>query len=158
MPPHLLTAHTGSHGETGAFWMGGGITTLGAFCAVRKPCVAGCQNGKLCRFWVLAGCTPKERRKPSEQRCVHARRCPEASRPRWDALLCCWFLRYTGKLRGSLSLHPRAERKICCWGCLVFACGVGNSSLVTAVRFLNRCSRRSMRGTCPLEQRSDCRF
>ena len=32
---------------------GGGITTLGAFCAVRKPCVAGCQNGKLCRFWVL---------------------------------------------------------------------------------------------------------
>ena len=31
-------------------------------------------------------------------------------------------------------------------------------SLVTAVRFWNRCSRRSMRGTCPLEQRSDCRF
>ena len=86
MPPHLLTAHTGSHGETGAFWMGGGITTLGAFCAVRKPCVAGCQNGKLCRFWALVGCTPKERRKPSEQRCVHARRCPEASRPRWAAL------------------------------------------------------------------------
>ena len=28
----------------------GGITTLGAFCAVRKPCAAGCQNGKLCRF------------------------------------------------------------------------------------------------------------
>ena len=26
---------------------------------------AGCQNGKLCRFWVLAGCTPEGRRKPS---------------------------------------------------------------------------------------------
>ena len=34
---------------------GGGITTLGAFHTVRKPCVAGYQNGKLCRFWILAG-------------------------------------------------------------------------------------------------------
>ena len=29
---------------------GGGITTLGAFHTVRKPCVAGAQNIKLCRF------------------------------------------------------------------------------------------------------------
>ena len=58
-------AHSGLHGETQAFRTGGGITTLGAFCAVRKPCVAGCQNGKLCRFLALVGCTPKERRKPS---------------------------------------------------------------------------------------------
>ena len=34
---------------------GGAITTLGAFCAVRKPCVARCQNGVLCRFGILAG-------------------------------------------------------------------------------------------------------
>ena len=40
---------------------GGGITTLGAFCAVRKPCVAGYQNGVLCRFWVLVGDAPEER-------------------------------------------------------------------------------------------------
>ena len=46
---------------------------------------AGCQNGKLCRFWVLAGCASEERRKPSEQRCAYARRCSEASRPRWAA-------------------------------------------------------------------------
>ena len=32
---------------------GGGITTLGAFHTFRKPCVARCQNGKLCRFWGL---------------------------------------------------------------------------------------------------------
>ena len=51
------------------------ITTLGLFCTVRKPCVAGYQNGKLCRFWVLAGSAPKERRKPAGQRCVHACRC-----------------------------------------------------------------------------------
>ncbi len=46
---------------------------------------AGCQNGVLCRFWVLAGCASEERRKPSEQRCAYARRCSEASRPRWAA-------------------------------------------------------------------------
>ena len=61
---------------------GGGITTLGAFHTVRKPCVAGYQKGKLCRFWVLAGCALEEHRKPSEQRCAYARRCSEASRPR----------------------------------------------------------------------------
>ena len=46
---------------------------------------AGCQNGVLCRFLVLVGCTPEERRKPSEQRCAYARRCSKASRPRWAA-------------------------------------------------------------------------
>ena len=56
---------------------GGGITTLGAFHTFRKPCVAGYQNGKLCRFWVLAGGAPEERRKPAGQRCAYACRCPE---------------------------------------------------------------------------------
>ena len=56
---------------------GGGITTLGAFHTVRKPCVAGCQNGVLCRFWVLAVGAPKERREPSGQRCAYACRCSE---------------------------------------------------------------------------------
>ena len=69
-------AHKGTHGETGVFRMGGAITTLRLFHTLRKPCVAGCQNGKLCRFWVLAGCTPEERRKPAGQRCAYARRCP----------------------------------------------------------------------------------
>ena len=78
-------AHNGSHGETRGVSDGGAITTLGAFHTFRKPCVARCQNGKLCRFWVLAGCAPEERRKPSGQRCAYACRCPEASRPRWAA-------------------------------------------------------------------------
>ena len=38
---------------------------------------AGYQNGKFCRFWVLVGDAPEERRKPSEQRCAYARRCSE---------------------------------------------------------------------------------
>ena len=33
----------------------GAIITLGAFHTFRKPCVARCQNGKLCPFWVLVG-------------------------------------------------------------------------------------------------------
>ena len=33
-------AHNGPHGETGGISDGGGITTLGAFHTVRKPCVA----------------------------------------------------------------------------------------------------------------------
>ena len=78
-------AHSGLHGETGVFRMGGAITILRPFCVVRKPCVAGTQNGKLCRFWVLAGGAPEDRRKPAGQRCAYARRCSEASRPRWAA-------------------------------------------------------------------------
>ena len=84
-------AHSGSHVETGGVSDGGGITTLGAFHTFRKPCVARCQNGKLCRFCALIRCAPEERREPSEQRCAYARRCSEAPRPRWAALLCLQF-------------------------------------------------------------------
>ena len=66
--PAQRIAHNGTHGETGAVSDGGAITTLGAFHTFRKPCVARCQNGKLCRFWVLAGGSPEERRKPAGQR------------------------------------------------------------------------------------------
>ena len=78
-------AHKGTHGETGAFRMGGGITYPRSVPHVHKHPRAGYQNGALCRFWVLAGGTPEERREPSEQRCAYARRCSEASRPRWAA-------------------------------------------------------------------------
>ena len=84
-------AHSGLHAETGAVSDGGAITTLGAFHTFRKPCVARCQNGKLCRFCALIRCAPEERREPSEQRCDYARRCSEAPRPRWAALLCLQF-------------------------------------------------------------------
>ena len=70
-------AHSGFHGETRGVLDGGAIITLGAFCAVRKPCAAGYQNGKLCRFWALVGGALEEHRKPSEQRCAYACRCPE---------------------------------------------------------------------------------
>ena len=52
---------------------------------VHKHPRAGYQKGVLCRFWALTGCAHKEHREPSEQRCAHACRCSEASRPRWAA-------------------------------------------------------------------------
>ena len=78
-------AHKGSHAETRGVSDGGAITTLGLFHTFRKPCVAGYQNGVLCRFWVLVRCGPEERREPAGQRCAHACRCSEALRPRWAA-------------------------------------------------------------------------
>ena len=139
-------AHSGLHGETGGVSDGGGITTLGAFCAVRKPCVAGCQNGKLCRFWALVGSAPEKRREPAGQRCAYARRCPAGVAAPLGCVIPLLFLsphRWASRFCSAASL---AHRKLS-------AC-----SLVTAVRFLNRCSRRSMRETYPLGQRSGCRF
>ena len=78
-------AHSGLHAETGGVSDGGAIITLGPFRTFRKPCAAGYQNGKLCRFLALVGCVPEERGEPAGQRCAHARRCSEASRPRWAA-------------------------------------------------------------------------
>ena len=52
---------------------------------VHKHPRAGYQKGVLCRFWVLVGCAPEERRKPAGQRCAYACRCSEASRPHWAA-------------------------------------------------------------------------
>ena len=77
-------AHSGPHGETGVFRIGM-VSFPRSVPHVRKPPRAGCQDGKLCRFWVSVRCAPEERRKPSGQRCAYARRCPEASRPRWAA-------------------------------------------------------------------------
>ena len=77
---------------------GGAITTLGAFHTFRKPCVARCQNGKLCRFWVLVGGTPEGHREPAEQRCalmrvaVPRRRSPAGLRNSIDNVMTyCYF-------------------------------------------------------------------
>ena len=78
-------AHNGSHGETRGVSDGGWYHYPRTVPHVHKHPRAGYQNGKFCRFWGLVVGAPKERRKPSEQRCAYARRCSEASRPRWAA-------------------------------------------------------------------------
>ena len=77
-------AHSGSHGETGGVSDGGGITTLGAFRTFTNIPGPGIRTASFAAFGAWSG-APKERRKPSEQRCAYARRCSEASRPRWAA-------------------------------------------------------------------------
>ena len=78
-------AHNGSHGETRGVSVGGRYHYPRHVLHVHEHPRAGYQNGVLCRFWVLVGDAPEERGEPSEQRCAYARRCSEASRPRWAA-------------------------------------------------------------------------
>ena len=78
-------AHNGSHGETRGVSVGGWYHYPRTVPHVHKHPRAGYQNGKLCRFWGLAGGALEERREPAEQRCAYARRCSKASRPRWAA-------------------------------------------------------------------------
>ena len=68
-------AHSGLHAETGASPTGA-LSLPRSVPHVHEHPRAGCQNGVLCRFWALVGCTPEERRKPTGQRCAYARRCP----------------------------------------------------------------------------------
>ena len=77
-------AHSGLHAETGGVSDGGGITTLRAFRTFTNIPGPGIRTASFAAFGAWSG-APKERRKPSEQRCAYARRCPEASRPRWAA-------------------------------------------------------------------------
>ena len=77
-------AHSGLHAETGGVSDGGGITTLRAFRTFTNIPGPGIRTASFAAFGAWSG-APKERRKPSEQRCAYARRCSEASRPRWAA-------------------------------------------------------------------------
>ena len=71
-------AHKGTHGETGGVLGGGWYHYPRSVPHVSETLRGqGCQNGKLCRFWALVGCALEEHRKPSEQRCAYACRCPE---------------------------------------------------------------------------------
>ena len=70
-------AHKGTHAETGGVSDGGRYYYPRSVPHVHEHPWVGYQNGKLCRFWVLAGCTPEGRRKPAGQRCAYACRCPE---------------------------------------------------------------------------------
>ena len=84
--PALNRAHSGLHAETGAVSDGGAVTTLGLFCAGRKPCVAGCQNGVLCRFWALVGgVSAKSAESLRDSDALMRVAVPQASRPRWAA-------------------------------------------------------------------------
>ena len=78
-------AHSGLHAETGGVSDGGGITTLGAFRTFTNIPGPSVRTAYFAALGSWPGGALEERRKPSGQRCAYARRCPEASRPRWAA-------------------------------------------------------------------------
>ena len=78
-------AHKGTHGETGGVLGGGGITALGAFHTFTNIPGPGIRTANFAAFGSWSGGALEERREPAGQRCAYARRCPEASRPRWAA-------------------------------------------------------------------------
>ena len=76
-------AYTPKHG---AFQMG--VVSLPSARSARSQTSPGrVSERQTLPLWGLAGGTPEERREPSGQRCAYARRCSEASRPRWAAQL-----------------------------------------------------------------------
>ena len=115
-------AHSGLHAETGGVSDGGGITTLGAFRTFTNIPGPGIRTASFAAFGAWSG-APKERRKPSEQRCAYARRCSEASRPRWAALLCLQFgdvavfslcVQYFLNVQGGRALSLPSACSACC--------------------------------------------
>ena len=88
-------AHSGSHAETGGVSVGGWYHYPRHVLHVHEHPRAGCQNGVLCRFWALAGCTPKNaeslRNSDALMRvAVPRRRGPAGQRDPVSALLIMW--------------------------------------------------------------------
>ena len=81
--PAQRIAHNGTHGETrGVFGMG--VVSLLSERSARSQTSPGrVSERQTLPLWGLVVGAPKERREPSGQRCAYARRCSEASRPRW---------------------------------------------------------------------------
>ena len=87
-----------------------------------NPAWPGGRTANFAAFGAWSG-APKERREPSGQRCAYARRCSEASRPRWAALLCLQFgdvavfslcVQYFLNVQGGRALSLPAACSACC--------------------------------------------
>ena len=79
-------AHKGTHGETGGVLGGGWYHYPRSVPHVSETLRGqGVERQTLPLLGLGRGCAPEERREPAEQRCAYARRCSEASRPRWAA-------------------------------------------------------------------------
>ena len=87
-----------------------------------NPAWPGGRTANFAAFGAWSG-APKERREPSGQRCAYARRCSEASRPRWAALLCLQFgdvavfslcVQYFLNVQGGRALSLPSACSACC--------------------------------------------
>ena len=145
-PPQPLTAHTAAYtAKHGALWMGALSLPSELFARFGNPVRPGVRTAYFAAFGPWSGVLPEN---AESLRNSDALTRVAAPRRRGPAGLRDPVAVPLTALIGFTILLSRivAHRKLS-------AC-----SLVTAVRFLNRCSRRSMRETYPLERRSDCRF
>ena len=78
-------AHKRLHAETGAVSDGGGITTLGAFRTFTNIPGPGVRTANFAAFGPWSGVLPKSAESLRDSDAHDARRCSEASRPRWAA-------------------------------------------------------------------------
>ena len=78
-------AHSGLHAETRAFRTGVVSLPSERFARFGNPAWPGVRTAYFAALGSWPGGALEERRKPSGQRCAYARRCSEASRPRWAA-------------------------------------------------------------------------
>ena len=88
----LKGSHTGVHrAKHGAFWME--VVSLPSDCFTRfgNPAWPGGRTANFAAFGPWSGVLPKNAESLRDSDAHDARRCPEASRPRWAALLCLQF-------------------------------------------------------------------
>ena len=78
-------AHSGSHAETRAFRMGGGITTLGAFRTFTNIPGPGVRTANFAAFGAWSGVLPKNAESLRDSDALMRVAVPQASRPRWAA-------------------------------------------------------------------------
>ena len=78
-------AHKGTHGETGAFRMGGGITTLGAFHTFANLPGPGIRTANFAAFGSWFGVLQKDTESLRDSDALMRVAVPKASRPRWAA-------------------------------------------------------------------------
>ena len=81
-------AHKGLHGETGGVSDGGGITTLGAFRTFTNIPGPGIRTASFAAFGAWSGVLPKNAESLRNSDALMRVAVPQASRPRWAALLC----------------------------------------------------------------------
>ena len=90
-------AHSGLHGETRGVLDGGWYHYPRSVLRGSETLRGRVSERQTLPLLGLGQGAPGERREPAEQRCAHARRCSEASRPRWAAWSrCCFSCRIDG--------------------------------------------------------------
>ena len=89
-------AHNGLHAETGSFRMGALSLPSNHFARFGNPAWPGVRTANFAAFGSWPGVLPKNAESLRNSDAHDARRCPEASRPRWAAQSCCYIYLWMG--------------------------------------------------------------